>query len=158
MCMRSIHLRLHCMDIQDDHLRQLIDSALAIHAGASQDIVVEQALQKWEQLARHLSPLIGEAGFCALYGRALRLTSQRDCQPAAAASSGALAGSISQLLTSLKQTLTAAGPDNAGNANAALLATFTRLLSTLIGEAMTIRLMNAAWHEEPQQKNAQEHK
>ena len=158
MCMRPIHLRLHCMDIQNDHWRQLIDSALATHTGASQDIVVEQALQKWEQLARHLSPLIGEAGFCALYGRALRLARQQDCQPAAAASPGASAGSIGQLLTSLKQTLTAAGPDNAGNANAALLATFTGLLSTLIGEALTIRLMNAAWREEPQQKNAQEHK
>ncbi|HEX8886138.1 MAG TPA: hypothetical protein VF797_16755 [Noviherbaspirillum sp.] len=146
------------MDIQDDHRRQLIDSALDIHAGASQVIATEKALQTWEQLARHLSPLIGEAGFCALYARALCLTRPQDCQPAAAASSAAVAGSISQLLASLKKTLANAGPDNAGNANAALLATFTRLLSTLIGEALTIRLMNAAWHDEPQQKNAQEHK
>jgi hypothetical protein len=146
------------MDIQDEHRRQLIDSALALHAGTSQVIVVEQALQKWEQLARHLSPLIGEAGFCALYGRALCLTRPQDCQAPAGASSGAMAGSISQLLASLKEALTDAGPDNAGDANAALLATFTRLLSTLIGEALTIRLMNAAWHDKPQQKNAQEHK
>jgi hypothetical protein len=158
MCMRPTHLRLRCMDIQDDHWRQLIDSALAIHAGTSHVIVVEQALQKWEQLARHLSPLIGEAGFCALYGRALCLTRPQDCQSPAGSPSGAMAGSISQLLTSLKETLSDAGPDNAGNANAALLATFTRLLSALIGEALTIRLMNAAWRDELQQKNAQEHK
>ena len=158
MCMRTTHLRLHCMDIQDDHRRQLIDSALAVQAGTSQEISVEQALRKWEQLARHLSPLIGEAGFCALYGRALCLTRPQDCETPAGAPSGAMAGSLSQLLASLRETLDRAGPDDACNANTALLATFTRLLSALIGEALTIRLMNAAWHDEPQQKNAQEHK
>lgn len=145
---------LPCMEPEDDRRQQLIKQALGAHAGAGHANVVERSLHRWAQLAGHLSPLIGDAGLCALYGRAQRLAALQHSLPSLNAS----ASSVPLLLANLRESLNLAGPDDAGQANAALLDTFTMLLSTLIGEALTIRLMNAAWNDESQQKNRQEHK
>jgi hypothetical protein len=142
------------MEPEDDRRQQIIKQALEAHAGSGHADAVEQSLHKWAQLAGHLSPLIGDAGLCALYGRAQRLAALRHSMPSLNAS----ASSVPLLLANLRESLNLAGPDDAGQANAALLDTFTMLLSTLIGEALTIRLMNAAWNDESQQKNKQEHK
>jgi hypothetical protein len=96
--------------------------------------------QPWLRLAEQLLPLIGESGFCALLGRAWRLAAV--AEPGLGA--GASLRSVAQLLESLNRILNEIGPEHAGRANAALLGTFTALLGSLIGEALTQQLLNAA--------------
>ena len=134
---------------KDDHTRQrLIRQAVARNPRTGDTQPVARALRAWERLALHLSPFIGEAGYCALYGRALRLASS--LYPALTPSLPAQ--TIDALFSSLKENLTSIDPATAGEANLALLDTFTKLLSGLIGEALTTRLLNIAWADEPEGK------
>jgi len=142
------------MEKNDDERLQLICQALALQAGASHANVVEHSLCAWERLAAQLSPLIGEAGLCALYSRALRLAMPQHAFPLAAPANGPVA----ILLAALREHLAVIDMQAAARANAVLLDTFTGLLASLIGNALTIRLMNAAWNDTCQQKNTQEHK
>jgi len=101
---------------------------------------IDLLLQPWHQMAVQLSPLIGDSGFCALYGRAVRLTSAQfpwlpPIQPGK---------SIDALLGALRVQLMAAGQSEASLANTALLTTFTKLLTGLIGGALTMQLLDAA--------------
>lgn len=114
----------------------------------------EVLLHPWQCLASQLSPLIGESGFCALYGRTIRLVAPhfdwlQAFQPGKNAEQSFLA------LTGLYSTVHV---DAATAANTALLTTFTELLSGLIGQALTRRLLDSAWDGRQDQKNVQEHK
>jgi len=108
----------------------------------------------WLRLSEQLMPLIGESGFCALFGRALRLSSPRfeglsscdSTRPAA------------DLFMSLTRTLNEIGPGQAGAANGVLLETFTTLLGTLIGEALTKQLLHVAQVGGDGQTHGQEQK
>ena len=97
-------------------------------------------VQPWLRLSEQLTPLIGESGFCALFGRALRLSVPRFGGLSTCDSARPLA----DLFTSLTRTLNEIGPEHAGAANGALLGTFTTLLGTLIGEALTKQLLHVA--------------
>ncbi|MEO7494508.1 MAG: hypothetical protein ABIT83_08885 [Massilia sp.] len=113
----------------------------------------EDLLQPWLRLSTRLSALIGDSGFCALYGRTARLVGpQFDWLP-----DGQSCKSIQHLLSTLREHFAAADAELADQANAVLLNTFTKLLSTLIGEALTIRLLASAGPGEDEHKNAQEH-
>ena len=111
-------------------------------------------VRPWLRLSEQLTPLIGESGFCALFGRALRLSSARFERLATCDSARPLA----DLFTSLTRTLNEIGPEHAAPANAALLATFTTLLGTLIGEALTKQLLQLAQDGGNGQKHGQEQK
>lgn len=99
-----------------------------------------QLLQPWRRIAQHLCPLIGESGFCALFGRAVHvigpehawLAPQQPCR------------APEQLFTSLEERMALVDGARAAAANAALLRTFTQLLATLIGERLTQRLLDSA--------------
>ena len=118
----------------------------------------EALLQPWRRIAQHLCPLIGESGFCALFGRAVHvigpeyawLAPQQPCRVP------------EQLFTSLEERMALVDAERAAAANAALLRTFTQLLATLIGERLTQRLLESATAAvdpaQGQQKNAQEQK
>jgi hypothetical protein len=114
----------------------------------------EPLLHPWKQLAMHLSPLIGESGFCALYGRAMRLVVPR-FEWLKAAQPGK---NTEQSLGTLTGIYATVHVDAATAANTALLNTFTELLSALIGQALTNRLLDSAWNGRHEQKNEQEHK
>ena len=101
---------------------------------------IDSLLQPWQQLAVQLSPLIGESGFCALYGRAARLASAQFSWLAPMPAGK----SIDALLSSLLARLAAAGRSDATLANEVLLNTFTKLLTGLIGEALTMQILDAA--------------
>ncbi|MEX5747708.1 hypothetical protein [Massilia sp. X63] len=115
-------------------------------------------LQPWRRIAQHLCPLIGESGFCALFGRAVHvigpehawLAPQQPCR------------APEQLFTSLEERMARVDAERAAAANEVLLRTFTQLLSTLIGERLTQRLLESATAAvdpaQGQQKNAQEQK
>jgi hypothetical protein len=115
-------------------------------------------LQPWRRIAQQLCPLIGESGFCALFGRATHVVAPEHAwlaphQPCR---------SPEQLFASLEERLASVDAQRAAAANEALLRTFTQLLSALIGEKLTQRLLasatGAADAAPGQQKNAQEQK
>jgi hypothetical protein len=111
-------------------------------------------LQQWLRLADQLSPLVGENGFSALYARAIRLV-----RPQFDWLTGNQSGKpFEQLLEVLMNDLATAEASAADLAHTALLNTFTQLLTALIGEALTIRLLDSALTDEHEQKNAQEQK
>jgi hypothetical protein len=117
-----------------------------------------ELLRPWRRIAQHLCPLIGESGFCALFGRAVHvigpdhawLAPQQPCRAPA------------QLFTSLEERMALVDAERAAAANEALLQTFTQLLAALIGERLTQRLLESASATRDaapgQQKNAQEQK
>lgn len=115
---------------------------------------VAALVQPWLHLSVQLTPLIGESGFCALFGRALRLSSVRFDGLAACDSARPLA----DLFTSLTRVLNEIGPGNAAAANDALLGTFTTLLGNLIGEALTKQLLQVASAGADGQTHGQEQK
>jgi len=129
------------MDKNEEKRQQLVSGVLAVTAGVSQAEFVAQALQAWERLAAHLCPLMGNAGFTALYARSVRLVSQRHGWVAAVQSSH----SIDILFATLKENLLSADLAESGAANAELLDTYTKLLADLIGGTLTTRLLNTAW-------------
>jgi hypothetical protein len=108
----------------------------------------------WRRLSEQLVPLVGESGFCGLFGRALRLSTPRFERLSSCDS----ARPVADLLTSLTRTLNQIGPEQASVANDALLGTFTTLLGALIGEALTKQLLNVAVVSEDGQKHGQEQK
>jgi hypothetical protein len=120
--------------------------------------VSRELLQPWRRIAQHLCPLIGESGFCALFGRAVHvigpdhawLAPQQPCRAPA------------QLFASLEERMALVDAERAAAANEALLQTFTQLLAALIGERLTQRLLESATATTDtapgQQKNAQEQK
>jgi hypothetical protein len=139
------------MDNKDDKRRQLIHAMLAQPGGVE---AADRHLLPWRSLALHLSPLIGESGFGALYGRTGRLLTQQHGWLTVGPSSQPL----DALFRTLKEDLAGAEPAQAVLANEALLTTFTRLLSDLIGEALTTRLIDSAWNGAQAQNNAGEQK
>jgi len=97
-------------------------------------------LSPWRRIAQHLCPLIGESGFCALFGRACHVVGPEHAwmippQPCR---------SPEQLFTALQERLASVDAARATAANEALLRTFTQLLATLIGEGLTERLLASA--------------
>lgn len=126
------------------------------HPGASGEEVpgVAALVQPWLLLSVQLTPLIGESGFCALVGRALRVSSV--CVERLNTGEGARP--VADLFASLTRILNEIGPENAAAANSAMLGTFTTLLATLIGDALTKQLLHVALEGANGQKHGQEQK
>ena len=123
-------------------------------AGGGEFPGVAVLVQPWLLLSVQLTPLIGESGFCALVGRALRLTNVRSERLSASDGPRPMA----DLFTSLSRILNEIGPEHAAAANRAMLDTFTTLLGTLIGEALTKQLLHVALEGGDGQKHGQEQK
>jgi len=112
-----------------------------------------QLIQSWRRLADQLGPLIGDSGFCALFGRACRVVGPEfkwlaDTPPCKARDTQ---------INALDDMLASVAPEHAQAAHAALLRTFTELLASLIGQALAQRLIQAAARD-GEEKNAQEQK
>ncbi|MDM5177407.1 hypothetical protein PO883_09415 [Massilia sp. DJPM01] len=130
------------METSDVMRQKLIDEVLA----ASPDgecAARAAALNAWERLMTHLTPLIGEAALCAMYARARHLTFP-DSLPSPVLRE---LRSAALLLDQLGTQLGAMEPQAADAFHRAMLESYTRLLAGLIGEALTVRLMNTAWTE-----------
>lgn len=136
---------------RDDNKRQpSSNDGPAAQTGSSVD-----RLRPWRRISSQLVALIGESGFCALFGRALRTMAVRYEW----LSVNAARKSIDGLLSELERDLAGVERAMADIANAELLNTFTRQLSTLIGEALTARLLaHATAPEQDGPEDVQEHK
>jgi hypothetical protein len=136
------------MEKNDDKRQQLILEMLGFTDISSHADVVARAEYIWSRLAVRLSSLIGETGFNALYARTTRLVIKDFAwltMPLSSQSSAAIFETLQSDLLSVDAAL-------ANAANTALLDTFTKLLSGLIGEALTLQLLNTAWADEPEEK------
>ena len=129
-----------------------IADLLAAQTPLDTGAVPQLAMRSWQQLATQLTPYIGEAGFCALYGRAIRLTqSGYDWLPSPSSTA-----SPKTLFEITAQALENVDGIVAAQANATLLETFTNILSTLIGEVLATQILNSAWIAEADAKSTQE--
>jgi hypothetical protein len=112
-------------------------------------------LRPWRRISGQLVILIGESGFCASFGRALRTLAARyewlSVDPTRK--------SIDGLLSALERDMASVESTTADIAGRELLDTFTRQLASLIGEALTARLLEQATAlEQIGKEDVQEHK
>lgn len=121
---------------KDDQLR--LHAPVEADADRSTDRPVAFA-RRWHPLRARLSPLIGENGFGALFGRAISLVAPRfpcfDMETAPKTSD--------RWFDALEQRLASIDPTAAREADAALMDAFTRQLTGMIGAALTERLLAA---------------
>ena len=122
---------------------EAIRRTLMHHAGDALEasVVAEATLCILQQIAAQLTPVIGLRGVDALLRRSLHLTStflpwldQYEVSEESTA-----------LLASLKAGLAELEPKAAIEASHALLMTFTKLLTSLIGKSLTKRLLSLVW-------------
>ena len=120
---------------------QRIEAALAhlVASGADAASVADAACGAWRGVKAALSPVIGQHGVAALFKRSLHLT--RIEHPGL---SEAYAADEPGDFMALHQSLSSLTSANAAAANSALLNTFYDLLSSLIGAALTERLLRPA--------------
>ena len=140
------------MTQHDDRRLQLIRQVLEAPS-AEAATARDRHVDPWKRLSMQLGPLIGESGFAALLGRTTRQLAGRHngLQPMSSAVP-------SVLLEQLGRDLGALQDDDAARVNAELLATYSKLLSGLIGDALTNRILDAAWGQTGNETGAQEPK
>lgn len=117
-----------------------IQGTLAQHAGQAPDAnaVVDAVTRTWRFMADQLEPVIGVRGTGVLLDRALHLTAQSF--PWLAQS-----GPPDDASDPLQARFVRRDAHEAAQAGCTLLVTFTEQLSSLIGEALTERLLASVW-------------
>ncbi|MGZ5033187.1 MAG: hypothetical protein ACXWAC_08310 [Usitatibacter sp.] len=110
--------------------------------------VADAAVQAWIRAVSELAPVIGTEGVRALYGRCMALARSNY----AWLPPGDFAVSQVKALANLRECLEGRKPTDAIDATTDSLVFLTELLGTMIGEALTMRLLNSAWgHDIPDQ-------
>jgi hypothetical protein len=124
-------------------LRQTIATVLAHEAGTGEgaSTLPEAAVLAYGRLAEQLTPLIGAAGVTALAARSLNLAQRDFPWLAEIRNPEPSTDPFARVVPCLMQQ----EPEVASAAAIALLATFTELLGTLVGEGLTARLVGTAW-------------
>ncbi|HEY9099318.1 MAG TPA: hypothetical protein VIN38_10645 [Thiobacillus sp.] len=98
-------------------------------------------MRLWEQMSSRIISIIGAGGFHSLYARSLFMTQSHFPWLTA----DALPTQADQLFAQLKKCLGSQPPAQASAANSLLLVTFTDILASLIGEALTTSILRSAW-------------
>ncbi len=124
-------------------LRQLALKVLAQHAGpaAGSEALLAAAQRAYDDLARVSAPLIGQVGVDALTGRALHLAQREYPWLVQTREPEQAEGKFAQVKICLERQDPAVAIECVG----AVLATFTGLLVTFIGEPLTAGLLRQAW-------------
>ena len=109
--------------------------------GSDASQIADAIVSAWQEIDDALSPILGHQGVAALYKRSLYL---------AAAAYPWLAGTFQGAhaamdLPELKSVFAQQDSDNAAAAGGALLQTFHELLASLVGPALTQRLLRSVW-------------
>lgn len=126
---------------------EAIRKTLAHRAGSNANAraVAEATISTWHQAAVRLAPVIGRQGVDVLFRRSLHLTKSTVPWLAMANDEGDCTALLSTLQTRLAERETAAALE----AGHALLANFTELLASLIGNPLTERLLAPIWAASP---------
>lgn len=98
-------------------------------------------MRLWEQMSTKIISIVGEGGFHSLYARSLFIARVRFPWLAA----DELSTQTDQLFTQLRKCFEAQTPVQVSTANSLLLITFTDILASLIGEALTTSILRSAW-------------
>jgi len=114
--------------------------------GADAEMVAAAALADWHKVETQLSPIIGKVGMSALFKRSIHLGSGSFPWLSAAFDNG---GPDAAALTALHDLLLKQSAVDAAAANAVVLQTFSDLLYSLIGGALTARIMEPAARARP---------
>jgi hypothetical protein len=124
-------------------LRQLALRTLSRHVGspAGSGELAASAQRAYADLARVSIPLIGEGGVDALTGRTLHLAQRQYPWLAQTRGPEQADASFAHVVRCLERQDPAVAAEAAG----AVIATFTGLLVTFIGESLTARLLRQAW-------------
>lgn len=109
--------------------------------GADAGQIAEQVIALWRGISDALSPIIGPAGIVALYQRSVFLTRGRH---PSLHDAGVLASAPDEFAPLRAALLPLSGVDAAHTA-AALVHTFRDLLTHLIGDSLTERLLRSVW-------------
>jgi hypothetical protein len=109
--------------------------------GAAAAVIADTTVATWLAIEAALSPIIGLRGVAALYKRSLYLT-RGDYPWLGTVYEGALGPSE---FASLQGALGRQPDAEAAAASAALLQTFNNLLTSLIGESLSERLLRSVW-------------
>jgi hypothetical protein len=120
---------------QVERARRLLASAG--DSGSSAADCAAAAWRVYEKLNARLAPLLGSVGVQALFVRSAKLT-QADFPSLAEVASP-------EGLTKLGACLQALAPAGATEAAAALFGTFLDLMTTFIGERLTVLVLRSAW-------------
>lgn len=123
-------------------------------AGANVGQVADTIVDLWQEIDRALAPIVGHRGVAALYNRGLALTTVAHPWLASASSGGLSAVDPS----ALKATLLQQTAVQAAIGGSALFETFRDLLTSLVGAALTERLLRAVWTPSSGAAPAQDHK
>jgi len=120
-----------------------IRSSLARYIGEGADAarIADEAISVWGEIDAALAPVIGQRGVAALFKRTLFLARPTHDWLAGAQENTALPDVFAALRVTLRQQTSS----NAAAAHILLLETFVDLLTRLIGEALTERLLGPVW-------------
>ena len=119
---------------------------LARHAGTGADApaVAAAARRLCEDFARQLTPLIGDGGAAAIYGRSLQLAERRFPGLAPARASG----QYGEPFTLVQHFLEHQDPVVATRAAVTVLALASEVLASFIGETLTRLLLHETWPDQ----------
>lgn len=138
-------------------LRQRLVRVITRRAGSSAGTraVTVAARRTYDDLTAVLAPLISSSGVEALWGRAFDLAQREYPADERRSDNSATDESFAQVSHWLERQ----GPSGVTDAAAAIFATFAQLLTTLIGEPLTMRYLEKAWPDgfsdaQPKRKKA----
>ena len=106
---------------------------------------IDAAVDLWAQMAVQLIMIIGVGGFDSLYARSVYLS--QASYPWLGSGSGT--PQTDHRFSDLEKSLQEQSPTLAREANCVLLITFTNLLTSMIGEGLTRRILDSAWGIDP---------
>ena len=111
--------------------------------GADAPAVAAAARRLCEDFAQHLTPLIGDGGVAAIYGRSLQLAERRFPEFLPARSSGP-----DDPFTHVQHFLERQDPVVAIRAAVTVLAVASEVLASFIGETLTRLLLHETWPDQ----------
>jgi hypothetical protein len=110
-------------------------------SGANADVIAATVVAAWRDIDGALSPIIGRGGLSALFERSLHLVSARHPALIAAHDDAVLSGDF----VALQAVYAGSSGADAAAGHGALLVTFCGLLTGLVGEPLTERLLQPVW-------------
>lgn len=125
--------------------QQLIESLMQQH----KENIADAAVLVWEQMAAQIILLVGECGFQSLYTRSIYLTQpaypwlEDNVTPCLDSDIAPPSPQAQHHFSGLKRSFEGKSPAQAGAANSLLLLNFTDVLTSLIGEALTISILRS---------------